>query len=174
MDEEIANFVAFTSATPQQAQQYLALTDNNVEQAVELFFNNPDLAASAPAPPPAQPAASRTTGSHPNDAIAIDDDDDAEFMDEDEGTAASAAAGHSVEDDEAMARRLQEEMYGSGGGGGGAGAGLQDEVRAPMARTTETLVGPGSNYMDDPGDMRAAVMEQMMARQNRRGKLLAM
>ncbi|KAK0838167.1 UBX domain protein Ubx2 [Friedmanniomyces endolithicus] len=47
MDEQISTFVAFTDGTPAQAQQYLALTDGNVEQAVELFFSNPDLGATA-------------------------------------------------------------------------------------------------------------------------------
>lgn len=86
-------------------------------------------------------------------------------------TGSGNAGGTSFEDDEAMARRLQEEMYG-GGGGGGAGDDVDSEgVRAPMARTTETLVGPNSDWSTvgrDPGEMRAAVAEQMMARQRRR------
>ncbi|KAI6794940.1 hypothetical protein KC327_g17321, partial [Hortaea werneckii] len=156
MNEQIATFTAFTSATPQQAQQYLSLTDGNVEQAVELFFNSPDLGNQPPAQP--APAAGR------DDPITIDDDEDDVQM-----TGSSAPQGASFEDDEAMARRLQEEMYGSGGGGG-AGGGMGDVdpetgVRAPMARTTETLVGPGSgDWRDDPEEMNAAIFEQMQRR----------
>ncbi|KAK3718930.1 UBX domain protein Ubx2 [Vermiconidia calcicola] len=159
MDDQISMFCAITETDPSKAQQYLQLTDGNVEQAVELFFNNPDLGGTAAAAPPQ---------ANQNDPIMIDDDDDAEMQ----GTGSRAAGGSSMEDDEAMARRLQEEMYGAGGGGGAAGAGDLDEegVRAPMARTTETLVGPGSEWRDrdDPNEMQAAIAEQMMARSQRR------
>ncbi|KAK6521462.1 hypothetical protein TWF506_001675 [Arthrobotrys conoides] len=106
-----------------------------------------------------------------SDAISIDDDED-----EDMETARAIAAasepnignigggvggsGHAggnveiYEDDEAMARRLQEELYAeAGGSGGGMNAGSSwreediDGVRAPMARTTETLVGPGDDHI---------------------------
>ena len=169
MDEQIAMFTAFTEATPQQAQQYLALTDGNVEQAVELFFSNPDLGAqsAAPAQQPAQQPSNR------EDPITINDDDDMGGLDDDveETSRPAAAHGHSVEDDEAMARRLQEEMYGAGGAGGGGGFGEDIDpetgVRAPMQRTTETLVGPNSDWQNDPNAMRAAIAEQMAARPNR-------
>ncbi|KAL1588342.1 hypothetical protein WHR41_03043 [Cladosporium halotolerans] len=156
-DEAITTFCSITSTTPQQAQQYLQFSDGNVEQAIELFFNNPDLAGSAPAAQ-AQPASTR------DDPINIDDDDD------DVMETTGAQGGLSTEDDEAMARRLQQEMYGAGGGGGGAGMGDVDEegVRAPMARTTETLVGPGSDWRDDPDQMQAAIGEQMNARMRHR------
>jgi len=36
--------------------------------------------------------------------------------------------------------------------------------RPPIGRTTETLVGPGSFDPSNAEEMRAAVMEQMMAR----------
>ncbi|KAF2725427.1 hypothetical protein K431DRAFT_280786 [Polychaeton citri CBS 116435] len=142
-DELIGSFCAITSATPEQARQYLQLSDNNLEPAIQLFFDSPDLGNAAP--PPAQ-SSSQPTATR-DDPINIDDD---------------------IEDDEAMARRLQQEMY--GGGGGGAQSNLdQDGVRAPIARTAETLVGPGSgDWRDDPNDMHTAVMEQMMARQRRR------
>lgn len=156
-DEAITTFCSITDTTPQQAQQYLQFSDGNVEQAIELFFNNPDLAGSAPAAQP-QPASTR------DDPINLDDDDD------DVADMSAAQGGPSTEDDEAMARRLQEEMYGAGGGGGAGGAGGVDEegVRAPMARTTETLVGPGSDWRDDPNEMQAAIGEQMQARMRHR------
>ncbi|KAK3621600.1 UBX domain protein Ubx2 [Elasticomyces elasticus] len=175
MDEQISTFVAFTDATPAQAQQYLALTDGNVEQAVELFFSNPDLGATAAA---AQP--SRQQQSSRDNPINLDDDDEGDdFADDDvqmTGSGTAAQPGHSVEDDEAMARRLQEEMYGSAGGGGG-GRGMGDDVdaegvRAPMARTTETLVGPSAtDFMGGGGggDMNAAVFEQLARRQRQAG-----
>lgn len=168
MDEQIGTFCAFTSATPQQAQQYLALTDGNVEQAVELFFNDPNLGATAPSPAPA----AATTGQDQHGPITInDDDDEMDFGDDDvprAGASAAQSGQPSLESDEAMAKRLQEEMYGggSGGGGGAAGADVDEEgVRAPMARRTETLAGPDADWRDDPNQMRAAIAEQMAARQ---------
>ena len=170
MDEEIQMFCAFTSASPEQAQQFLALTDGNVEQAVELFFSNPDLGASAAAPTQSAPSLNQ------HNPITVDDDEMGDLDDDDVQETGSRVVGApgggepSIEDDEAMARRLQEEMYGAGGGGGAAGVGDMDAegVRAPMARTTETLVGPNSDWRDDPGEMNAAIAEQLMARRQRR------
>ena len=70
-----------------------------------------------------------------------------------------------VDADAALARRLQEEFYGATGTGAGPGG---DGIRAPMGRTTETLVGPDSFDPDNPGDMHAAVMDQLRARQRPR------
>ena len=65
-----------------------------------------------------------------------------------------------TEDDEAIARRMQEELY--------AGVDEAGGVRAPIARTRETLVGPDANWDDDVDDeTRAAVQAQMAARQRR-------
>lgn len=71
----------------------------------------------------------------------------------------------STDDDEAIARRLQEEMYGE--------SGVIPEmdpqgIRAPIARTTETLIGPDSFDPNDPEDMNAAVQQQIRARDTRR------
>jgi len=58
---------------------------------------------------------------------------------------------------------MQEELYAGGDAAGGFGA---DGVRAPIGRTTETLVGgPGGAW--GPGDMQAAVEQQMRLRQAR-------
>ncbi|CAD6574606.1 MAG: hypothetical protein ASARMPRED_006826 [Alectoria sarmentosa] len=75
-------------------------------------------------------------------------------------------ASRAVDDDEAMARRLQEEFYGAAGMSGGGGAEMVDEhgYRAPIGRTTETLVGPGSFDPTDEDEMNAAVTDQMAAR----------
>ena len=71
-----------------------------------------------------------------------------------------------VDDDEALARRLQEEFYGAAGRSSGGGSEMVDEhgYRAPIARTTETLVGPGSFDPADEDEMRAAITERMAAR----------
>ena len=61
-----------------------------------------------------------------------------------------------------MARRLQEELY---GGAQQNAQNEQDEVRAPMARTTETLVGPEDDF--DDGDMHTSILSQVRARQQR-------
>ena len=78
-------------------------------------------------------------------------------------------AGGAVDDDEALARRLQEESYGGANwdrSNGNTNADALDEYgyRAPLGRTTETLVGPGSFDPTNAEEMRAAVTEQIMAR----------
>lgn len=171
-DDLVAQFTGITAADTERAQQYLQLTDGNLEHAVQLYFDNggADMGASASA---AQPSVSQhmptaaTRGYTENDDGTVTIDDDGDDLDEGTGVSGARAQDSSVggmtyEDDEAMARRLQEEAYGAGGGG------RPEDVRAPMARTTETLVGPGG--YDDGGadDMRAAIAGQMFARQQRR------
>lgn len=173
MDETVDQFVAITSSDPSRAQQYLALTDNNLEHAIQLFFDSggvdmaqtmPDNVAHQTAPAPASQPAYRE---NPDGTLTIDSDDE-------DGAGAplnDPVSAHSVtyNDDEAMARRLQEEAYGSGGAALG-----EEEVRAPMARTTETLLGPGAEWggAGHGGDeMRTAFAEQIMAGQ-RRGQVI--
>ena len=163
MDDDIAQFTSITGATPERARQYLTLSDNNLEQAIQLFFETGGADMGGDMPSQSAPQASRpAAGYRENEdgTVTIDSDDDDVVMDTDTAARGAASHFHSTEDDEAMARRLQEEAYGSGAGGD------FDEVRAPMARTTETLVGPDANW-GGPDDMRAAVAEQMMARQRR-------
>ncbi|KAL8688983.1 MAG: hypothetical protein Q9224_004751 [Gallowayella concinna] len=74
-------------------------------------------------------------------------------------------ASGGVDDDEAFARQLQQEMYGEAGVDNPLGP---EGVRAPIARTTETLIGPEGFDADDPEDMSAAVLEQLRARQRPR------
>jgi hypothetical protein len=158
MDEEsVLNFCSITSCDPAKATQYLQLTDGNFEQAIQLFFDAPGLDFNTTAP--SQPPAVASSAQNP---INVDSDDDMDFDPAPQGATPPARAQPGVEDDEAMARRLQEEMYG-GGEPGGAGA---DEVRAPMQRTTETLVGPGANWgpADDEEDLDAMVQEQLARR----------
>nr|OQO24535.1 hypothetical protein B0A51_06784 [Rachicladosporium sp. CCFEE 5018] len=163
-DEALTTFISVTGGTPHQAQTYLEFSNGDVQDAIELFFNTPDLATATPAPPLTQPqnAASSTN------PITIDSDDDDIMSDPD----APPPPSHSTEDDEAMARRLQEEMYGAGGGGGGGGGAFAEEdIRAPMARTTETLVGPDSTPWRGAGgdaEMNALAQQQMLNLERRR------
>ncbi|KAF2710564.1 hypothetical protein K504DRAFT_454839 [Pleomassaria siparia CBS 279.74] len=156
MDEEISNFVAITSCDPQKAASYLHLTDNNLEQAIELFFDSPNLDFG---PVPSQAPTLNPSTIH--DPIEIDSDED--MSDAGIDTHGNSPPTHhsTVEDDEAMARRLQEEMYGAGGG-----LAPEADVRAPLQRTTETLVGPGANWgsRDSEADIDALVQEQLARR----------
>ncbi|PVH97772.1 hypothetical protein DM02DRAFT_66493 [Periconia macrospinosa] len=157
-DEAISNFVAITSCDPTKAAQYLRLTDNNLEQAIQLFFDSPNLDLGTSS----APQSSTQNASNAHDPIHVPSDDDMD-IDDDTQAARPSAFQQNVDDDEAMARRLQEEMYGSGGGGGLG----QDEVRAPIDRRTETLVGPGADWgPDEEDDINALVQEQLARRRN--------
>lgn len=201
-DEAVAQFVSFTSSTPDRAAQYLRLTDGDVQQAIDLFFvndgNDPSgssssthiQSAQAPPAPSSHTRESRGRPAYEDERGIVHLDSDAEYSDDDKPeitgsrsrriavpdrprstihtpssmTPPTGQASAAVDDDEAMARRLQEEFY----AGAGIGAEVDPEgIRAPIRRTTETLVGPGSFDANDD-DMRAAVMEQMHARHQRR------
>jgi UBX domain-containing protein 7 len=184
MDDAVEHFMAFTGAGGDVARRYLGLTENNSEQAIQLFFDSPELASgldhqpesSAPPVPistrPQTGSASAGQGSS-KDAIEIgsDDDENMDLIEDDNdeeaaerAAAAAAAQAADLEDDEAIARRMQEELYAGGDASGGYDA---DGVRAPIGRRTETLVGgPEGDW--DSEDMHAAVLQQMRARQNRR------
>lgn len=197
MDENVSQFMAITDQTADVARGCLEMTEGDVMAAVNMFFENPEIANSFNNPPPVAASASSTSAaaahSRPQAAsrsrpigreddagvIHIDDDDDDvdddfddvpdDFDKDDEGHNDSSTNLQRIvqeSDDAAMARRLQEEMY----GGGGAGAGLTDSdgVRAPIARTTETLVAPGGyGYgAGDDDDVEAAMRE--MARRRAR------
>lgn len=163
MDALIAEFTSITGAPTRKAEAYLRVSDANLAQAVQLFFETGGADMEdppSPIPPPPVPARTTRPGGN-SDPIEIDDD---ELEDDDlrealrvsEGTggvaeAAAGGAGGSVSsayDDEALARRLQEEFY-SGGGDTNGG------VRAPIARTRETLVDDDDyGYSGPAGHMR--------------------
>lgn len=197
--ETIANFASITGANDTAARRMLELCGGDLEQAIQLWFADEELqrTLSNPANEAAPAATSRSAGasrssSRPNrpnvgreDAagvIHIDSDDDdiqmtedddlGQFDDsDDEATrAANIAQRAQEEEDAAMAKRLQEEMYGGGESGAG-GPGGEDDVRAPMARTTETLVAPGGFGGDDEEMFEHFRLEQQRVRQAR-GKLL--
>jgi len=202
----VAQFTSITGTSTERASQYLRLTDGNLEQAMQLFFDSDGIdlegsappAASAPvatsqppAAPPLQPHQGSRVGGFTDDNGVVHIDSDEEISDDNDpevtgynvraGAASSRSrsalhtpaaatpptgtAAGGVDDDEALARRLQEEFYAGGDMAGGRDA---DGVRAPIGRTTETLVGPGADYLSDPEEMRAAVLEQMRARQRPR------
>ena len=192
-DASVAQIVSFTNATPEQAQRLLHLTDGNTEQAIELFFNsdgldlgaNPATTTTNTTPHIIRPSSSSPTQVsrqyyEENGVVHVDSDEETSIPNQTrfqpsrarEQASPSTPAGQpsdvtnpTLESDEAIARRLQEEFYGSGA----RGADMRDPdgVRAPIASTRETLVGPGSYDENDEEDMRAAVLEQMRARRER-------
>ena len=181
MDAAIAQIVSITSASPERAAQYLQLADGNPDAAVMLYFeyNGADPSggpASYSAPPP-PPAFSRPTATgDAQDPIDIDDgnisdDNDPEItgfrkVSASEGQAQPQTRGPTFDADAEYARQLQEEMYGDAGGQAPTG---EDEIRAPIARQSETLLGPGADLAPlDDRDIPAHVMQQMQRMQARR------
>ncbi|KAJ9247261.1 hypothetical protein DTO207G8_8233 [Paecilomyces variotii] len=162
MDEDVvAQFTEITGSSPKLASQYLELADFNLEQAIQLFFENGGAEiGEQPSAEPQRP--SRRAGYEDESGVVhIDSDDDVqEIRSSSVRPGASGAAGSVFEDDAAMARRLQEELY------SGSGADSSDGVRAPMARTTERLVGPETDVYDD-NDMHSAILSQLRTRQSR-------
>lgn len=152
----MAEFMAITGAPDRRAETYLRVSDGNFAQAVQLYFETggadmEDPPSSTPAPVVPTRAPRSGGNSEP-----IDIDDDIEDDDLREALRASggggagggggvatggvdAVGGGSAYDDEALARQLQEELYGEGGVD-------SNEVRAPIARTRETLVGGDDDY----------------------------
>ncbi|KAI9158122.1 UBX domain-containing protein [Paramyrothecium foliicola] len=181
MEENITSFATVTGATPDVARGFLELANGDFERAVGLYFENPELAvgigagissSSAPAVPPQRSRPANIGREDASGVIHIDSDDDEDMYlgddgdsDQDDGRAAAAlaAAAAQEEEDAAMAKRLQEELYrethGSGSGGGAAG----DDVRAPIARTTETLVAPDPTWSRQD-DLDSAMFEQLQRR----------
>lgn len=181
-DEHVANFNAITGASPEVARSFLEMTAGNFERAVELFFENPDLASgvgaglnanasssNTPNPPPVATSLRPSLGRQDSDGIIhidSDDDEDMDFdndSDNDDGeraAAAQAAALAQEEEDMAMAKALQEEEYQDRSRPQG------DDVRAPIARTTETLVAPGGGWSGEE-NMEHAMLEDLRRRQRR-------
>ncbi|KKK17717.1 hypothetical protein P175DRAFT_0502647 [Aspergillus ochraceoroseus IBT 24754] len=157
----VAQFTEITGSTPELAAQYLQLTDFNIEQAMQLYFEN----GGAPLTEEPTSSTSTTTSRAPRSSgyednsgiIHLDSDDDASVNETRSTPREQSRNASTFEDDAAMARRLQEEMY-----NGNDGA---DDVRAPLARTTETLVGPEADF--DDGDMHANILGELRARQRR-------
>ena len=178
-DDAIAQVVMVTNTTPEKAAQYLTLADGHPDQAVTLFFENggADLVAgpSSSTPATTQPTAPSTApgAGDAHNPIKVDDDD---MFDDDNPqiTHSQTVGAHEpqhqsslYEDDAAMARRLQEEMY----GGAGAGDANGDEpVRAPLARQSETLLGPGADMGGFSSAETSAAVEREMQRRRHGGE----
>lgn len=173
MDESIHHFVSITGASLDVARGFLEITGGDYQRAIELYFESPDLVGAgvshgtAAAASTSRPApASRGANIGREDASGVihisDDDDDADMdvgdfddNDDDERAAvAQAAALAQEEEDAAMAKRLQAEMYQESGNTGG-------DVRAPIARTTETLVAPDATWSEEES---SAILEQLRRR----------
>ncbi len=180
MDDDIlAQFTSITGATPERASQYLRVTEGNLEQAVQLYFESDGVdmegSAASSARPAMQPAQLSSQGNH--DIIDVDSDNDERsgLVNRAAGSSQPLTAGRTgmsdeVEDDEAMARRLQQEAY---GGTGNDPSFDPEDVRAPMARQSQTLLGPDTDWRDDPEQMHAAIAEQMLARRRLQTGLLS-
>jgi len=182
MDDNISTFMAITGASTDVARSFLEMTAGNFERAIELFYENPDLVSGVGAglsstgqssTTPAAPSGGNIGRQDSAGVIHIDSDDDQDMQLEDfsdnEGANDRAVAAHAAamaqeEEDAAMAKRLQEELYGGNQGSGSGGN--PDDVRAPIARTTETLVAPGWGGGENDDGMEAAFLEQL--RQRRR------
>ncbi|KAJ6445107.1 proteasome component ECM29 [Purpureocillium lavendulum] len=181
-DDNIPSFASITGANTEVARGFLQLAGGDLERAVGLYFENPDLVSgvgagisggeSAPRTDASRPVAGRSNIGREDSSGVIhisDDDEDDDVMeieDDDEDTAVAAAAARAQEEeDAAMAKRLQEELYGGGGSASGPGTGPgADDVRAPIARTTETLVAPDPAWGGGGGDddeMGSAILEQL-------------
>lgn len=164
-DAAVAQFTEITGSSPETAAQYLQLSDYNLETAMQLYFENGGAEIRTETRAPAAPASS----SRPRASAGYEDEDGVVHINSDDegvnipvGTtsnrATSQGADQSVDRDLEIARRLQEELYGSGD------AMDTDTVRAPMARITETLVGPDM----EPDDVDSEILRQVRVRQRAR------
>lgn len=172
--ENAVTFSDITGASLTIAEGYLRMAEGNLEIAVQLFFENPDLqqsfgaASSNNTRTQSRPSAGREDS---DGVIHLDDSDEEEedfgIDDDDEedahAEAARIAAAAQAEEDAAMAKRLQEELYAEGGNRNG------DDVRAPIASRTETLVGGWNNYDQDSAEMNF-MAEMDRRRRSRQGK----
>jgi hypothetical protein len=181
--EDVESFMGITGASQTAAQHMLELCGSSLEQAIQLWYTDEDLqrtlmnATSSTANTAVRAANSTSRSSRPSrpttgreDAqgvIHLDSDDDMpmtedEYDVDDASEAANIARAAQEEEDAAMAKRLQEELY--------SGQPTDAEgVRAPMARTTETLVEPVYGAADD-GE-HAAMLEYMRRQRQPRGEL---
>ncbi|KAI1372656.1 hypothetical protein F4677DRAFT_245095 [Hypoxylon crocopeplum] len=185
MDEDVDQFMVITGvASDRVARGYLEISGGDPMQAIQLFYENPDLQASFNAPttsastsaaqpaPSSAPSQSFTGREDARGVIHIDSDDEDDDVqmaddqydipdDDDDGGVAEVARNAQEEEDAAMARRLQEEMYSENHTSA-------DGVRAPIAQTTEILAAPNPSWgMED--DREAAVIEQLRRRRRMHG-----
>ncbi|KKA30078.1 hypothetical protein TD95_005333 [Thielaviopsis punctulata] len=155
--ENAVTFSDITGASLTVAEGYLRMAEGQLEPAIQLFFENPELqhnfgaASAGNSRAQSRPSVGREDADgviHLDDS---DEDEDFGIDDDEDGARAEAtriAAAAQAEEDAAMAKRLQEELYAESGNRGG------DDVRAPIASRTETLVGGGwDSYDQDTASM---------------------
>ena len=143
-DADISSFVDITGTSAPVARGFLELANEDVQQAIQLFFENPELQHSLNSgAPPAGPSAGaapsrRQRGVREDDQGVIHIDSDDDDGDDDDGEDVEMIAREAqMEDDAAMARRLFQNDADS------AGPGAAEDVRSPIQGTTDTLVGGG-------------------------------
>ncbi|RDA88671.1 hypothetical protein CP532_4029 [Ophiocordyceps camponoti-leonardi (nom. inval.)] len=170
MDESISTFVSITGASADVARGFVQLAGGDFERAVGLYFENPDLVSGVGAgisessnPPPLPTSERPRLGRQDSTGVIHISDDDEGAMhidddyDEEDDDRAGTTRALQEEEDAAMAKRLQEELY-------QGGQGNDDGVRAPIARTTETLIAPDPAWGGDDEDMSSAFLEEMRRR----------
>ncbi|KAL8808587.1 MAG: hypothetical protein Q9200_004222 [Gallowayella weberi] len=183
--ETARQYLGFTDGDVQQAIE-LFYANDGADLAIPTASDPPASSRPPPIPPPStRPQPSQQARQDSHGIVHIDSDSDFEDLENPNtrpslparmqpapadssshtSTPPTYMASGEVDDDEAFARQLQQEMYGEAGVENALGP---DGVRAPIARTTETLVGPEGFDPDDPEDMNAAVLEQLRARQRPR------
>lgn len=151
-DANVTQFMTIAGCSVTTAAQYLQVADDNIESALQLYYESGGAGLGQEDAGPSRPEAPQDTQRHPTtssdtaEVVRVDSDDDDDDAQE---IGASNHGGNrrhvAVDQDSEMARRLQEEMYSSGGTAG------PEEVRAPMGRVTETLVGgPEEEYGHGP------------------------
>ena len=150
----MAEFTSITSASPAQAEQYLRVTDNNLEHAIQLFFEDPNLAAE-PVEPTRTPASRPSHREDSEGVIHIDSDDDDVVV-----TVSRNVGGVDTSEDAEIARQLQEELFSTANSD-------PEATRAPMLRTRETLVGDEDEGFEGP-EIDSMVQQQLRDRERRR------
>ncbi|KAL8731759.1 MAG: hypothetical protein Q9166_003206 [cf. Caloplaca sp. 2 TL-2023] len=189
--ETARQYLVFTDGDVQQAIE-LFFANDGADLAVPAASISATSSHPPPVPPPpTRPSAGQRARQNSDGIVHIDSDSDPDYSEypttrlsasgrrqaalaertgsslhtPSSSTPPTYAASGVVDDDEAFARQLQQEMYGEAG----TDSPMDPEgVRAPIARTTETLVGPESFDPNDPEDMNAAVLQQLRARQRPR------
>ncbi|KAK3393370.1 hypothetical protein B0H63DRAFT_387925 [Podospora didyma] len=189
---DLQQFMQVTDTDEAVARRALGIFSGNIEQALQVWFSDEafqeslrqggDDDAATRSPVGAQSSALSAGYVDAQGVIHLDSESesdvdmtggDSDFDEEAEAAeeAASIARAAQEAEDAAMAARLQEELYGVAGAPVAGSHGGNDEVRAPMARTTETLVGPGGLLSDDGDDAAAAaMMHQIQQLRRRNGK----
>lgn len=187
-----AEFMGITGANETAARQILEMCGGDLEQSIMLWYADEELQRSLSTPATSSAAITSDTAAGTSSGqsrqarrqaarqigredergvIHIDSDDEdvtmtdvEDFDDDDDDGVASAVRRAQEQEDAAVAQSLQEELYRNVPATDEA-----DQVRAPMARTTETLVEP--SYGGGFGEAHDAILEQLHRRQRAQGML---